>query len=135
MIVHDNPPLIRRVDTGRDDAFAFEIAGRLAAPDIENMYGLLEAAYELHDRIDLLVLVRTYEGFDWNAALSRSTFTGKAHALKHIRRYAVVGGPGWMRMAIGLLKPFAPMEMKHFSADQEAAAWAWLDAAHSARKG
>ena len=128
MIVHDNPPHIRRIDTCRADAFGFEITGHLTAPDIENMFGLLDAAYELHDKIDLLVLVRDFEGFDWSAALKKSTFSGKAHALKHVRRYAVVGGPGWMGPAMGFFKPFLSMEMRHFALGQEAEAWDWLDA-------
>ncbi|APH72695.1 SpoIIAA family protein [Aquibium oceanicum] len=129
MIVHDNPPHIRRMETGRDDAFGFEITGHITASDIENMFGLLEAAYELHDRIDVLVVVREFEGFDWSAALRKSTLSGKAHALKHIRRYAVVGGPGWMSAAMGFFKPFLSVEMRHFALDEEAEAWAWLDAA------
>ena len=51
----DSVPAIRRLDTGRTDLLAIEIAGAVTGADVENLYGLLEGAYALHDRIDLLV--------------------------------------------------------------------------------
>ncbi|WP_157015773.1 SpoIIAA family protein [Mesorhizobium xinjiangense] len=128
MLVNENPPNIRRIETDREDAYAFEITGHITAADMENMYGLLEGAYELHDKIDLLVLVHNYEGFDWAAALKEPTMVGKTHALKHIRKYAVVGGPGWMRAMLALFKPFMSMEMEHFEAGKADEAWQWLGA-------
>ncbi len=44
MLVNENPPTIKRIDTTRDDAYAFDVTGHVTAPDIENMYGLLEGA-------------------------------------------------------------------------------------------
>lgn len=132
MLVNENPPNIKRIETDRPDAYAFEITGHITAPDIENMYGLLEGAYAVHDKIDLLVVIHDYEGFDWSAAFKESTMVGKTHALKHIRKYAVIGGPGWMRPVIGFFKPFFSLEMKHFEADEEEAAWKWLGASRAA---
>ncbi len=122
------PPSIRRIDADRDDAYAFEVTGHITSADIENLYGLLEAGYALHDKIDLLVLVHDYEGFDWSAAFTETTMVGKTHALKHIRRYAVVGGPGWMAAAINVSKPFLSLEMKHFEPDRVQDAWEWIGA-------
>jgi hypothetical protein len=128
MLVNDNPPTIKRIDTTRADAYAFDVAGHVTAPDIENMYGLLEGAYEIHDKIDLLVRMSSYEGFDWSAAFKETTMIGKTHALRHIRKYAVVGGPVWIATMMTVFKPFMSMDMRHFEADQEAEAWTWLDA-------
>ena len=38
-------PAIRRIDTDRDDLCALEVVGHLSRADLENAYGLLEAAY------------------------------------------------------------------------------------------
>lgn len=127
-MVYENPPSVRRVETDREDACAFEITGRVSAADMENLYGLLEAEYALHDKIDLLVLIHDYEGFDWSAAFTETTMAGKTHALRHIRKYAVVGGPDWMRGVIGFARPFLSIEMKHFELDQAGAAWTWIGA-------
>lgn len=128
MIVIDNPPSVRRIDTDRAEAFAFEITGHVSAADVENMYGLIEAACELQETIDVLVRIHHYEGFDWSAAFRDSTLAGKSRALRHIRRYAVIGGPTWIQATMALVKPFMSVEMKHFEAGEEGNAWAWIDA-------
>lgn len=122
----DPLPTIRRIDATRDDLFAFEVAGRITAADLENAYGLLEAAYAKYPEIDVLVKISDYEGFDWEA-LGGGTLKGKAQALKHVRRYAVVGGPPWMKTVLNLFGPFTSVESKHFDDEQEA--WKWLGAA------
>ncbi|MBN9066562.1 MAG: STAS/SEC14 domain-containing protein [Rhizobiales bacterium] len=123
------PPLaVRRLETDREDVFAFDIVGHITASDVENIYGLLEGAYSLHDKIDMLVRVKDYEGVDWDAAMKDFRLLGKTHALKHIRRYAVVGGPGWIGAMVAVFKPFFRVEMKHFDVKEEAQAWAWIGA-------
>lgn len=128
MGIMEPPIAIRRIETDRDDVFAFDIVGRVGASDVENIYGLMEGAYALHDKIDMLVRIRDYEGVDWEAAMKDFSLLGKTHALRHIRRYAVVGGPRWVGPMIGVFKPFFSIEMKHFDADEEAAAWDWIGA-------
>jgi hypothetical protein len=128
MGIMEPPVAIRRLDTDREDVFAFELVGRIAASDIENIYGLIEGACALHDKVDMLVRIRDYDGIDWEAAMKDFSLLGKTHALKHIRRYAVVGGPGWMGPMINVFKPFFSIEMKHFDAAEEREAWKWIDA-------
>ncbi len=93
MTAIDPLPAIRRIDTDRDDLCALEVAGHFTSNDLENAYGLLEGAYAMHDKVDLLVRIKDYDGFDWGAVFDESTIRGKAQALRHIRNYAVVGGP------------------------------------------
>lgn len=128
MLINETPPNVRRIDTDREGTYAFEVTGHISAADMENMYGLLEGAYEVHDRIDLIVIIHDYEGFDWGAAWKEQTVRGKTHALKHIRKYAVVGGPGWMKPMLAVFKPFLSMEMRHFELKEVEAAWEWIGA-------
>ncbi|WP_199194685.1 STAS/SEC14 domain-containing protein [Phyllobacterium phragmitis] len=121
-------PVVRRIPTNRADAFAFTIEGHLSNADVENVYGLLEAAYEQHDKIDLLVRLNGYEGFDWNAAFKDTTFAMQTRSLKHIRRYAIVGGPAWIHVCANLLKPFLSIDMKTFDSSDEIKAWQWIGA-------
>ncbi|MCT8999685.1 SpoIIAA family protein [Chelativorans intermedius] len=128
MFINENPPRVRRIDTDREDTYAFEVTGHITAADVENLYGLLEGAYELHDRIDVIVIFHDYEGVDWNAAWKDQGMRGKTGAFAHIRKCAVVGGPAWLGTALALLGPLFSAEVKHFEARQEAAAWAWVGA-------
>ena len=64
----DAVPAIRRIDTNRDALFAIDVVGDVSPADAENLFGLLEAAYALHPRIDVLVrltLVTPKSGSRW----------------------------------------------------------------------
>jgi len=121
-------PAIRKIETSRDDLCAIEIAGRITANDVENAYGLIEAEFAGHDRIDLILRVADYKGFDWALAFSPQTLRRKMRAIGHLRRYAVIGGPAWLPQAIALVAPFVSTQVRHFALADEAAAWNWLDA-------
>lgn len=120
-------PTIRRIDTDRDDLCALDVVGKFTAADLENTYGLLQAAYEEHDKIDLLVRISDYEGFDWSAVLDESIVVARSRVLRRIRKYALVGGPTWMRLALGAFGPFLSTDVRHFALKEEAAAWEWID--------
>ena len=66
----DTVPAVRRLETDRSDVLAIEIAGPMTGADVENLYGLLEGAYALNDRIDLLVRWPDGEDVDWNGIAS-----------------------------------------------------------------
>lgn len=126
MTATDPLPAIRRIDTDRSDLCALEIAGHFTSNDLENAYGLLEGAYAEHEKVDLLVRIKYYDGFDWAAVFDESTIRGKAHALRHIRNYAVVGGPGWMRAVLAVFGPLTSIRTKHFDTADEPKAWDWI---------
>ena len=119
-------PAIRRIETDRADLCALDVVGHLTSADLENAFGLLEAAYVDHPAIDLLVRLSGYDGFDWDGVFATSTLRGKRNALRHVRRYAVVGGPAWISKSLGLFGRLTSMESRHFDAADEAAAWEWL---------
>lgn len=120
-------PNIRRINSDRDDLFAFEITGHITAADVDSVYETLARAYDAHPKVDLLVRMTNYDGWDWNVIARETTLVAKTRALKHIRRYAVVGGPDWIAGMIRLFEPFFAIEMKHFPGDRETDARAWLD--------
>jgi hypothetical protein len=126
MTAIDPLPAIRRIDTDRDDLCALEVAGHFTSNDLENAYGLLEGAYAMHDKVDLLVRIKDYDGFDWGAVFDESTIRGKAQALRHIRNYAVVGGPGWMRAVLAVFGPLTSIRTRHFDIAEESKAWEWI---------
>lgn len=125
----DPVPAIRRIDTDRADCSAFEIAGHVSAADAENLYGLLEAAYAQNSRIDVLVRLVDHDGVDWSEIAKETLSEGKVLADRHIRRCATVGDPDWTSSLNGWFEPKTPVELKHFAAGDEAAAWAWIGAA------
>lgn len=124
----EDVPAVRRIDTDRSDCSAFDIVGHVTAADVENMFGLLEGAYALHDRIDVLVRIVDHDGVDWSEVSEETMTEGKRLARKHVRRCATVGEPNWIPAVTGFFSPAIEVELKHFDADEESEAWAWIGA-------
>jgi hypothetical protein len=124
----DSVPAIRRIETSRDDLFAIDIVGHVSAADGENLFGLMEAAYALHLRIDVLVRLVDHDGVDWTHIADETLKQGAIHALEHVGHCATIGEPDWIANAQRFLPRSPPIEFRHFKADEEAAAWQWLGA-------
>lgn len=125
---NDSISPIRKIENNRDDLLAFEIAGHITSAEIENMYGLLTAAYGEHPKIDLLIRLVDYEGMDWPSLFSQTSLEMRKEALKHLNHYAVINGPLWLETSIALIEPFLTVEIRTFRPDDEGDAWAWLNA-------
>ena len=119
-------PAIRRIDTDRDALFAIDVVGDVSPADAENLFGLLEAAYVLHPRIDVLVRLTDQETVDWANIAPDTLRQGVADALEHIARCAVIGDMD--ASATGFFPTTLSFEFKHFGSDDEASAWQWLEA-------
>lgn len=124
----DAVPAVRRIETDRDDLFACEITGHVSAADFENLYGLLEGAYALHPRIDVLVHFTRYEGVDWSEVSDETKKEGQEHASQHVRKCASIGGPDWVSHFSGFFAPSIDVELKRFEDDEADQAWAWIGA-------
>jgi hypothetical protein len=124
----EDVPAIRKIETDRPDLLAFDIVGHVTAADAENLFGLLEAAYALHPRIDVLVRIVDHDGADWAGIADETLDQGKAKAAEHVARCAAVGEPDWTANARGWFEPALAVELRHFEAADEAAAWQWLGA-------
>lgn len=125
---NDTVSAIRKIETNRDDLFAYEIAGHITSAEVENIYGLLTGAYSQHETIDLLIRLVDYEGMDWPTLFSQTTQDLRKDALKHLKNYAVINGPLWLETSIALVQPFLGVKIRAFAADDENEAWAWLNA-------
>lgn len=124
----DAVPACRRLETTRDDLFACEITGRVSGADFENLYGLLEGAYALHERIDVLVHFTRYDGIDWADVSAETRKAGQEHASRHVRKCASIGGPDWVSYFQGWFAPSIDVELRRFEEDQITEAWDWLNA-------
>ena len=70
---------------------------------------------------------------NYDSAELGAVFDGEAAgvmmwSLKHVRRYGVVGAPGWARAMIELFKWTTPVEEKTFALDERPEARRWIDA-------
>jgi len=122
---------VKMLETGSPQLLGFEIEGRLSKADMEQVVEPLQRAYESEQKIDLIVVWKGYHGFDPSILVDRSVISMKLSSVSHIRRYAVVGGPGWMKNMAEMVLSALPMDVRFFDSDDEDAAWVWLKSADS----
>jgi hypothetical protein len=121
-------PAVRRLDTDRPDLFAIEIKGTVTSADVENLFGLLEGAYALHDHLDLLVRLTGFEGVDEEGMSRQTTDEVREHARAHVRRCATIGSSGELWDSRTFLRLPSDVDHRDFAPEEEAAAWEWLSA-------
>jgi len=121
-------PAVRRIDTTRDALFAIDIVGDVSPADAENLFGLLEAAYVLHPRVDVLVRLTDQQSADWANISEQTLRQGVADALQHVVRCAMIGDPDWASLASGFFPKALPFQFRRFDSGDEEAAWQWLGA-------
>lgn len=122
----ESMPAVRRIDTNRADLHAFDVVGVVSSADLENLFGLMEAAYALHPHIDLLLRVTDCDGVDLGDVDSETMKEGKANASEHVGRCAVVGDRVGLAAADSLFVISRAVEVKEFGPDEEDAAWTWV---------
>ncbi|MHC5307049.1 SpoIIAA family protein [Bartonella sp. LJL80] len=128
MLPENTLSVISKIATDRSDALAFSVNGVLTSADVENLYGLFDAAADHKDDIDMIVIFKEYEGIDWGALFNEDTAAIRSEAFKKLRRYAIVGGPSWLNLAIEFFRPFGKIDAKWFSLEDENEAWAYINA-------
>jgi hypothetical protein len=119
---------IRAVPAARPDLLVFEINGRLQARDMHWMAEQVEAGFDRGDRIDILLVFRQFEGATAGAVFEPEALKAEAASVLKVRRYGVVGAPGWARAAIEMGGILSPIDARTFDEGQEAEARAWINA-------
>lgn len=117
---------IRPVPTSRPDLYAFEVTGKIAEADVERMAAIVTAGFDRFDKVDILLTMPGYDGAELGAVFDKEGLSATLRSSAHVRRYAVVGAPGWAKAMINLFSPVSPVEAKTFELEDEAAAWAWI---------
>jgi len=120
--------VISKIKTNRAGAIGFSVNGVLASSDVENLYGLFEAEAEGQNHIDMIVIFKEYDGIDWESLFNEDTAKIRAEAFKKLRRYAIVGGPSWLNLAIEFFRPFGRIETKWFASENIDKAWDYIGA-------
>lgn len=120
-------PGLRMLEDGSHGLVAYEIVGRLTKEDVERAFAALDRAGTGGGKVDLLAVVRDWDGFRLSV-LGRDLFRGKLDAVGKVRRYAIVGAPAWMGAMAQLAGPVVPISIRTFDAGAEAEARGWLAA-------
>ncbi|WP_371156449.1 STAS/SEC14 domain-containing protein [Jannaschia sp. 2305UL9-9] len=117
-------PGLTILEDGTGGVLAYEVDGRVTKADADTVFDALERATAGDRKIDLMVVVKDWDGFQLSV-LNREFMGGKFAAVGKVRRYAVVGAPSWMAMAAQAMDPALPIDIRTFdlAARDEAREW------------
>ena len=121
-------PAIKIIETDRPDAFGFELNGHAGKAELDAVAAHFLEALQGKDRVRMLGRIRRLGGFDLGGLFTGDYFAMKRGFLARLDRYAVVGGPAWLKTMLATLDPLFKVEIRHFDEDLEDEAWAWLEA-------
>ena len=121
-------PSIVSLPTDRTNLFAFEVRAKITKPDIEWMAERLTTAFEAKGTVDILIMITHWDGIELGAAFDAKAMSAQAQANSHVRKYAVVGAPGWAKAMINMFSPLTPVEEKTFELEETREAWRWVSA-------
>lgn len=119
---------IKVIETDQPHVFGFEIDGHAGKVELDAVSVYFLKALDGKDKVRFLGRIRDLSGFQIGGLISGDYFAMKREALARLERYAVVGGPAWLRTLLNTLSPMFKAEIRHFELDDEDAAWAWLGA-------
>lgn len=124
---------IQRTVASRPDLLAFDILDRIPADDMDWMAKEIDGAFESFPEIDMLLVMRRFEGADAGAFFDPKVLKVQLRSLGKVRRYAVVGAPAWARTMIEALDWIMPVDAKTFDLAEEADARFWVEDSPRAR--
>ena len=119
---------VREIRTTEPNVFAYDIPGKVSEEDLERMASRMDAAFETHEKVSLLLLFEHYEGNEFGALLDPEVIKTHFKALANLHRYAVVGAPAHMDAALKAVAAVLPIQPKTFDKGEIAEAWAWVGA-------
>ena len=119
---------LKLIPTTRADVVGIEIDGRLSAEEMGQVARDLNRMRHERPLKAMLVRFHSLAGFEPSIAADSEYLKMKLGLIRELDRYAVVGGPDWLKAWLKLWQPLLRLELRHFEQSDEDAAWRWLGA-------
>lgn len=119
---------IRRVPATKPDVYAFEIDGKVSSEAMQAMAETMNAAFDTHDTVDMLLIFRAYDGSEMGAGFDWESIKSRFRSLTNVGKYVVVGAPEEAADMIELMGNVIPVDAKTYPMAQLDAAWTLLGA-------
>ncbi len=118
---------IEELELGKPGLVGFALSGRLDREESERGVALVRKRMQEAGCNRLLLVIRNWHGFDLDRLLSREVLSGKLEIARKLERYAIVGGPKWVRRYAEFTSAFVKADIKSFELKDQDEAIAWLE--------
>ncbi len=109
-----------------DTCIGFKISGKVSAEDYRQLMPRLDGAIATHGKINLLIVVEDFDGYDGLDAAKADLHFG-TNEYRKVERAAFVGDGKWMARLVKVMDPVTRhTHERSFTPDQIDEAWAWI---------
>ena len=120
---------LKFIETNNPLVLAYAIDGTLTAADMDRAIETVRPRLSRElGPVSVLARVGELIFSDPLSLFDERYFRFKKDALARVERYAIVGGPAWLRLMVKATVPFVPFDLRYFEKDDEKAAWDWIGA-------
>jgi len=119
---------VHPVPTTRENLLAFHITGRVEKEDMHGMANLVNAAFDRHETVDMLLIFENFAGRDTGTLFDGEAMKAQFRSLSNVGRYVVVGAPDSARRMIETMGTIIPVKAMTFDKGDEEKAWVELGA-------
>ncbi|NNC71476.1 MAG: STAS/SEC14 domain-containing protein [Sphingomonadaceae bacterium] len=119
---------IKKIETDRPNVFGFELDGKISSEELKEIAEEFNSILDKEEKVNVIARIKTYDGLELEGLLESDFWAMKLAGYKKLDRYAVVGGPEWMKRWGDLLSPLFRVNIQFFDEDEEGQAWEWLKA-------
>lgn len=122
------PSAITQLQVDNPSVFAFLIRSQVSEEDMKAMAATMNAAFDTHDSVSMLLIFAVYDGSETGAGLNAETLRSQFRSLRHVEKYAVVGAPPAAAAMINVMGSLIPVDARTFDAADEPEAWRFVEA-------
>lgn len=124
-----NKPAITLIKSNKENVIGYELDGAITREDLNLLIKETLPFVEDTDKFRYIAKIKNFEGLDPSMYLNKDLVKLKLLSLQKLERYAVVGGPDWMKKWVNFVSPaFSNIDMKVFPIEKEDEAWRYLGA-------
>ena len=119
---------LRVISSTRKDTYGFVWNGKISVEDALEFANAFKPVLAQQEKIRLLGRIERLGGIVPGAFTEAGLLRLKSMMLRKIERYAIVGGPPWLKRYVGFMRTWRKIDVRYFDAASENDAWAWLEA-------
>lgn len=116
------------IPTDKDHVYAFEIHGEVASDDMNAMAETMNNAFDHHDKVDMLLLFKPYDGSETAAMFDAEVVKSRFRSLANVDKYVVVGASDRAQSLINFMDMLIPVTAITFDSHDEEKAWSTVNA-------
>ncbi|MDX1437422.1 MAG: STAS/SEC14 domain-containing protein [Anaerolineales bacterium] len=113
------------LEQSTSSTIGFKVAGKVSSEDYTVLLERIDKAISENEKINLLVLVEDFDGWD-DLEAAKADYRFGREQYRHVERCAFVSDKNWHKWAIKVLDPFTRRtDEKFFEPEELDEAWQW----------